>query len=214
MRTLQLHGGSPEEISAVRQDIALFRRAYKLAIDTVEGRRPPDIPAKAQGQAQPKAPRRLAQALSGPPDLRELQARGGSEEEISKLRQDVARLRERAQPKAQPTAPGRLAQALGPMGPPPRAQSAQPSPAQPKAPRRSWHESSALISMMKAREIATAQEANDAEMTRRAMYTRKSTAIKQGLLETTIDEITAVIEMLTSRLRKWAAENPQWRRGG
>jgi len=68
--------------------------------------------------------------------------------------------------------------------------------------------------MLKAREIATAQEANDAEMTRRAMYTRKSTAIKQGFGRTTIDEITADIEMLTSRLRKWAAENPQWRRGG
>ena len=67
---------------------------------------------------------------------------------------------------------------------------------------------------MKTREIATAQEANDAEMARRAMYTRKSTAVKQGYGRITIDEMTADIEMLTSRLRKWAAQNPEWRRGG
>ena len=190
---LQLYGGSQEEISEVRQDIATYRRAYKLATDTVEGRRPPDMPAKAHPrgpQAQPKA-----------------------------------------QPKAQPGA-SRLAQALGsgppPVAlgpPPPRPQSAQPpaqpppaqpKPAQPKAPRvlRSPHETNALIAELKTREIATAQEANDAEMARRAMYTRKSTAVKQGYARPTIDEMTADIEMLTSRLRNWAAQNPEWRRGG
>ena len=71
-----------------------------------------------------------------------------------------------------------------------------------------------LIAELKRRGIATAQEANDAQMTRRALYTRKSAVIKQGYGLTTIDKITADIEMLTSRLRKWAAQNPEWRRGG
>ena len=187
MRVLQLYGGSQEEISAVRQDIATYRRAYNLATDTVEGRRPPDMPAKAQPsgpQAQPKA-----------------------------------------QPKAQPGA-SRLAQALGSgpppvaLGPPPprRAQSspAQPSPAQPKAPRvlRSPHESNAHLAVEDERDCNSSRSKRRAEMTRRAMYTRKSTAVKQAYGRITIDEMTADIEMLTSRLRKWAAQNPKWRRGG
>ena len=71
-----------------------------------------------------------------------------------------------------------------------------------------------LIAELKLRDIATAQEANDTQMTRNALYTRKSAAIKQGYGLTTIDKITAGVEMLTSRLKKWAAQNPEWRRGG
>ena len=79
---------------------------------------------------------------------------------------------------------------------------------------RSPAESNVLIAELELRDIATAQEANAAHMARDAMYTRKSTSIKQGYGRITIDEMTADIEMLTSRLRKWAAENPEWRRGG